>query len=114
MVSTCVAQERVCARELSARRVCRDPQAVAPGDFADINLGFGGIHSPLVLAQNVNLRHGYVSIQVPSVFTGNDYSLVRELFGFAAAVVRQTITDSSSVSSDSGDWSQTFTIIGPM
>ena len=39
---------------------------------------FGDVESPLVLAHNINLRDGKALVVVPSVITGNDYSLVRE------------------------------------
>ncbi|KAI0723815.1 hypothetical protein C8T65DRAFT_627520 [Cerioporus squamosus] len=57
---------------------------------ASIKLRKGDLITPLILAQDFDLRAGHVEVTVPWVDEGSDYTIV--LFG------------------DSGNWSQDFTI----
>ena len=67
----------------------------------------------VLLAWDVNVRTGHVEVTVPYVFTGDDYSLVCQ-FRLELSYIRYVLTLSSIVFGDSGDISETFTIVGPL
>ncbi|KIP03163.1 hypothetical protein PHLGIDRAFT_78018 [Phlebiopsis gigantea 11061_1 CR5-6] len=67
------------------------PKSISNGAF--ILLRSGTYETPVVLAHDFNLRSGRVEVTVPDVITGT-FSIV--LFG------------------DSGNWSEDFTIKGPI